>query len=227
MAPRDDRIRVVILGSVRLHREGLRQLLDGNPHVGVVGIAPAGDEALELVRSSVPDAALVDLASRGAMRQVPELLTAGGCLVVVGLSASESEREVIEAMEAGAIALVAADAGLDTLVATLRRAVRGEMLCSPWVAGVLRRRVAALAQSRHDAAPDVRLTSREHDVMALVEVGRSNREIADELCIEVSTVKNHLHSVYEKMHVRRRSEAAAVLRALRARAVLVPSDQSP
>ncbi len=62
--------------------------------------------------------------------------------------------------------------------------------------------------------------------MALVEAGRPNREIADELCIEVSTVKNHLHNVYEKMHVRRRAAAAAVLsRAARSR-VLVPSDQA-
>jgi two-component system nitrate/nitrite response regulator NarL len=215
MSATEDRLRLVILGGIRLHRTGLERMLLEDPRVLVVGTAPAGGEALDLVRAHAPDAALVDLSSREGIRLVRALLNGAGCLTVVGLSASESEREVIEAAEAGASALVAIEADLDTLVATMQRAVRGEMLCSPRVAAILRRRVAALAQTRHEAATEVRLTSREEDVMALIEAGRSNREIAEELCIEVSTVKNHLHNVYEKMHVRRRSQAAAVLRMIR------------
>ncbi len=121
----------------------------------MVGTAPAGDEALALVRAHAPDAALVDLASREAIRQVQALRTHACCPAVIALSATESEREVIEAAEAGAIALVATEAGVETLVATVRQAVRGDMLCSPRVAAILRRRVAALAQARHQPAAGV------------------------------------------------------------------------
>jgi DNA-binding NarL/FixJ family response regulator len=192
-------------------------MLREDPRVLVLGSAPAGTDALELVRSLAPDAALVDLASRDAARLVRALVNGAGCRAVVGLSASENEREVIEAAEAGASGLVAMEADLEMLVATVQRAIRGEMLCSPRAAAILRRRVAALAKISHDAATEVRLTSREEDVMALIEAGRSNREIAQALCIEISTVKNHLHNIYDKMHVRRRTEAAAVLRTMRAR----------
>jgi two-component system, NarL family, nitrate/nitrite response regulator NarL len=226
MSAAEDHVRLVILGGIRLHRKGLERMLLEDPRVLVVGTAPAGAEALELVCAHAPDAALLDLSSRAGMRLVGALLNVAGCLPVVGLSTSESEREVIEAAEAGVSALVAVEADLDTLVATVQGAIRGEMLCSPRVAAILRRRVAALAKTRHDAATEVRLTSREDDVMALIEAGRSNREIAEELCIEVSTVKNHLHNVYEKMHVRRRAEAVAVLHTIRARPVLVPSDRA-
>jgi DNA-binding NarL/FixJ family response regulator len=96
------------------------------------------------------------------------------------------------------------------------------MLCSPRVAAILRRRVATLASAlgtQHYGLSRGRLTARELDIMALVEDGLTNREIAEHLSIEVSTVKNHLRNIFDKLHVRHRAEAVARLH-------FPPGDQS-
>ena len=115
------------------------------------------------------------------------------------------------AAEAGLDGFVSAEADIDELVATARTAVRGELLCSPRVAAILRRRITTLARD-HTRDETARLTSREREVMGLVDAGLSNREVARQLRIEVSTVKNHIRSVFEKLDVRDRNEAAARLR---------------
>jgi DNA-binding NarL/FixJ family response regulator len=91
---------------------------------------------------------------------------------------------------------------------------RGEFLCSPGTAATLLRRVAALAAERHTADNGARLTPREQQVVRLIDEGLSNKEIARRLSIEVRTVKNHVHSILEKLQVRRRGEAAARMRAV-------------
>jgi len=91
-------------------------------------------------------------------------------------------------------------------------AVRGELPCSPRIAGGLLRRVTALAAERWSREEPYRLTAREAEIAQLIERGLSNKEIARTLCIEVSTAKNHVHSILEKLHVHRRVEAAALLR---------------
>jgi DNA-binding NarL/FixJ family response regulator len=74
------------------------------------------------------------------------------------------------------------------------------------------RRLAALAGSREVVADDAQLTSRERQILKFVDEGLSNKEIAHRLQIGVSTVKNHVHRILEKLHVSRRGEAAARLR---------------
>jgi two-component system nitrate/nitrite response regulator NarL len=85
------------------------------------------------------------------------------------------------------------------------------MVCPPWVATVLVRRVQALAADRPQ--PTHRLTPREEEILDLVGQGLSNKEIAARLYIEVTTVKNHVHNILEKLGVSRREEAVARMRA--------------
>jgi DNA-binding NarL/FixJ family response regulator len=100
---------------------------------------------------------------------------------------------------------------LDDIVAATTAVVRGETACSPRVAATLLRRVADRARERpySEFAP---LTSRERQVVALIDEGLSNKEIAARLCIELSTVKNHVHNLLEKLGARGRAEAAARVR---------------
>ena len=88
-----------------------------------------------------------------------------------------------------------------------------ELPCSPGVAGALLRRVAALAAERRGECGLERLTAREVEVLRLIERGLANREIAAQLCIELRTVKNHVHRILEKLGVDRRGQAAALMRA--------------
>lgn len=80
------------------------------------------------------------------------------------------------------------------------------------VAGALLRRVGTLAAGRPPVPQQVPLTSREREVVALIDQGFSNKQIASQLTIEVATVKNHIHNALEKPGAKRRSEAAAMFR---------------
>ena len=130
---------------------------------------------------------------------------------VVALGVPEDESEVIACAEAGAAGLVTLEGSLDDLEAMLESVGRGETLCSPRVAAALLRRVAALADD-HAASGHARLTAREREIVQLVDRGLSNKEIARELQIELTTVKNHVHNILDKLHVRRRADAAARVR---------------
>jgi two-component system, NarL family, nitrate/nitrite response regulator NarL len=128
---------------------------------------------------------------------------------LVALAVPEVERDVLAVAEAGASAYVTPDASMEDLASAVESVERGEVLCSPGMAAGLFRRVAALARERRLDPIDEKLTARELDVLRLIEEGRSNKEIATALSIELPTVKNHVHRILEKLHVHRRSEAAA------------------
>jgi DNA-binding NarL/FixJ family response regulator len=97
---------------------------------------------------------------------------------------------------------------LDDLVTVVRSVARGEMPCTPRAAAVLLDRVGALAADRRIA--DVRLTGREREIVALMERGLSNKEIGRTLCIQLATVKNHVHNILYKMQADNRNDAVAL-----------------
>ena len=90
--------------------------------------------------------------------------------------------------------------------------IAGESVCSPRVTALLLRRLASLAADGRSDSKALALTQRENQVVRLLELGLSNREIAAQLCIEVATVKNHVHSLLAKLGVRRRTHVVAVMR---------------
>jgi two-component system, NarL family, nitrate/nitrite response regulator NarL len=208
-------IRVLLVSHMRLYREGLARLLAGEPRLYVAATASESSQALALARRMPVDAALVDLVARDRIPLVRALAAMDGGPVVVGLGVRETEEDVVAAAEAGVDAFVGMEATVAELVQSIDGATRGELVCSPRVSGILRRRVAAMA-SGPASNPDVRLTAREADIMELIAAGFTNRDVADRLCIQLSTVKNHLHHVFEKLHARDRREAVQTFRALTA-----------
>jgi two-component system nitrate/nitrite response regulator NarL len=133
---------------------------------------------------------------------------------VVALAIAETETSVIACAEAGAVGYVPRDASLADVAAVLRSVAAGETVCSPRIAAGLLRRLGARAAGAAAGAsePTASLTPREVQILALIEQGMSNKEIARRLCIAVATVKNHVHNILEKLQVQRRAEAAAHLR---------------
>jgi len=101
---------------------------------------------------------------------------------------------------------------MEELLTTLRTASRGEVRCSPRIAGLLVGRVAALTGSSSQPGDNLPLTRRQRDIVAFIERGLSNKEIAIRLGIGVATVKNHVHYLLRKLQVHRRGEVAAVAR---------------
>jgi two-component system nitrate/nitrite response regulator NarL len=204
-------IRVFVVSDVRLYREGLSDLLGRIARISIVGTAGTTDAGLERVHDLQPDVVLFDLGAGRDLTVASDLLGRAPNARVVALAAPDSEEDVIALAEAGVLGYVTREQSFSDLVKTIESVARGEMVCPPWVATVLVRRVQALAADRPQ--PTHRLTPREEEILDLVGQGLSNKEIAARLYIEVTTVKNHVHNILEKLGVSRREEAVARMRA--------------
>jgi DNA-binding NarL/FixJ family response regulator len=208
-------VRVLIAAEIRLYREGLADMLRQEPGVEIVGTASGADEAVRTLRALSPDVVLVDLGSLDNAWVVRALAAAVPGTRVVALSVPNTEPDLLACAEAGLAGYVTRDGSIEDVVAAVEAAARGEVLCSPRMAATLFQRVATLALERSPAAIESRLTHRELQILDLIDQGMSNKEIARRLMIELSTVKNHVHNILEKLQVRRRTEAAARARAVR------------
>ncbi len=206
-------LRVAILVDVRLYRQGLAEALGRHADMRVVLNAERLAEALSDIRRASPDVALVDTAVDNSLEIVRTIAQAMPEVGTLALGVEDSDAEVIAYAEAGVAGYVTRNDSIADLVAAIRSVARGETLCSPKVAATLLRRVAAMAGETSNG--DARLTTREVEVVELIDEGLTNKEIARRLCIQLPTVKNHVHHVLEKLHARHRTEAAAVLRARR------------
>jgi two-component system, NarL family, nitrate/nitrite response regulator NarL len=123
---------------------------------------------------------------------------------MVALGVAGNESEIVTCAEFGVVAYVTREGTFDELLSVVRAAARGELLCSPRIAGTLARRVATLAAERQPTLELARLTRREREIVALIQQDLSNKEIAARLGIEVATVKNHVHNLMEKLNTHSR-----------------------
>jgi DNA-binding NarL/FixJ family response regulator len=133
---------------------------------------------------------------------------------VVALGVPEIDSEIIACAEAGISNYVTRQGSISELIRAIQDAVRGELRCPPKIAASLLQQVGSLSAERSPLEEPSRLTPREMEIVHLIDLGLSNKEIAAQLFIEVSTVKNHVHNLLDKLNVRRRGEAAARLRPL-------------
>ena len=211
-SPRGQIIRAFIVADIRLYREGLAQVLQQDGRITVVGTAASVGVALSELAALQPHVLLLDMVSPNALAGVGAITDAFPGVQVVALGVAETEKDVVACAEAGVAGYVPRDGSVEDLVAAVESAGRREFQCSPRVAATLVRRVARLAAER-DAWPEgARLTTRELEVLYLIDEGLSNKQIASQLFIEVATVKNHVHNILAKLHARTRGEAAARMR---------------
>ncbi|WP_168929334.1 response regulator transcription factor [Nocardioides sp. GY 10113] len=200
----------------RLYREGLVELLSAGLGRGAVGSA-ASLSALEQLLAELPpdrpEVVVVNLAaarSNEILRTV-EQLRAAAKVVAVGVDEND-EGQVIGCAEAGVSGYLTREDSLADLISVIRNVSEGGTRVSQRISAMLLRRVRELAPERTTPARLEVLTDREIQILRLIGVGMSNRAIAEELTIELHTVKNHVHSMLAKLGVSGRGEAAALLR---------------
>jgi two-component system nitrate/nitrite response regulator NarL len=214
-------MRVFIISTIKLHREGLAEVLDRRTGIEVVGTcADPGSlpPAVSAPRDAERTIVVLDVAGWDVAEIAPRAARSS-CAPVLAINVPARERDVIACAEAGVACCLTAAASIEDLVDAVASVGRGEAPCSPWTSAILLRRVATLARERRATAspalPETtpaRLTRRELEIVALVDRGLSNKEIANELCIELPTVKNHVHRILDKLGVRRRADAADIVR---------------
>jgi DNA-binding NarL/FixJ family response regulator len=202
-----DAIEVVIADDHELVRAGLAELLASADDIDVVETAADGESAVEVAARRRPQVVLMDLSMPGmggieATRTI--VANDPGVRVVVLTSFAES-RQVLGALDAGAVGYLLKDASPDELRAGIRAAARGESPLSPKAASVV---IGARGSGGGPA-----LSEREREVLALVAEGLPNKLIARRLGISEGTVKAHLTSIYQALGVTDRTQAALWARA--------------
>ena len=191
--------------------------LEDEPDFKVIASVTSAEEALEVLQEKTIDVALVStrLPEPGALKLTSAITKLAPSTKVLALGLTEDKKRVLRYVEAGATGYVLKDHSLEDLIETVRAAQDGKVFVSPQIAAALMKRLSDLAQMFSDVENNVtdttNLTARELEVLELIGKGMTNQQIAKKLVVEIGTVKNHVHSILEKLNVKTRDEAAAYL----------------
>lgn len=193
-------LRIVIADDHEIWLSGLRA--DLGQYFAVVGAAADASEAIELIRREKPDLALVDLhmGGGGGLAVVRECASS---VPIVILTVSEAERDLLDAVAAGAVGFLTKSTRPDELRLALHKAADGEPVFSPQLAALVLGEFRRLSST---AAPDDALSPREREIVGLVARGHAYKAIAEELFISPKTVENHVRNIMAKLHLSRRHE---------------------
>jgi two-component system, NarL family, nitrate/nitrite response regulator NarL len=201
-----NRVRVFVASEVRVYRAGLSRLVATEDGLELAGAGKAPECPSRFRSSAQPDVVLIDVTEHGALSVAREIHSAAGDAKLVVLVSPDQEIDLPEWAGAGVSGFLSREASSHELVEILRRAACGASPCSPDVAD------AYLRRARERSGNHARLTKRETQIAELLADGLSNKAIASQLFIELTTVKNHVHNILEKLDVHSRGEAAARLR---------------
>jgi DNA-binding NarL/FixJ family response regulator len=206
--------RLLIIDDCTLHRESLSSTFAAN---GMVAPRVAWDlhSLMAVLETGFPSVILLSIGTRDSLMLLQSALRIRPDIPVIVLGVlDDDEMTIVACAEAGIAGYHLRSESLTDLIALICKIADGEAVCPPRVSAILLRRLSALAAERSPAGEELVLTEREIQILSLLELGLSNREIAARLCIAVHTVKNHVHSVLTKLGVSNRAEAASRFRAL-------------
>ena len=197
-------IRVLIADDHQVVRSGLDQLIGTADDIELVGTAADGSEAVARTLELTPDVVLMDLSMPGTdgVEATRQIAAAGVASQVVVLTSFSDRQRILDALDAGAAGYVLKHADPDDLLDAIRAAHRGEAPLDPKAARVL------LDRQRASSANPARMSEREEEVLRLVASGLANKHIARRLGIAERTVKAHLTSIFQRIGVTDRTQAA-------------------
>ncbi len=192
-------VRVVLADDHPIWRDGVRSdLADG---FTVVAEASTADEAIAAIREHRPDLVVCDLQMPGGGIKV--VRTCGEETRIVMLTVSEQERDLLDAVAAGAVGYLVKSTSGPELRASLKRAAAGEPVFSPALAALVLGEFRRMAKASSGVQP---LSEREREVLQLVARGHTYKEIGSRLFIAEKTVENHVRNILGKLHLNRKQE---------------------
>jgi DNA-binding NarL/FixJ family response regulator len=213
-----DRITVVLVDDHEIVRRGVRDLLELEPDLEVVGEAGTAAEAMARIPALRPDVAVLDvrLPDGDGVTLCRDLRSALPGLRVLMLTSFADDDALYDAILAGADGYVLKRIGGSELVDAIRAIGRGESLLDPALTGQVLARLRNPPQENNRLAT---LTEQERRVLDLMADGLTNRQIAAEMFLAEKTVKNYVSSIFAKLGLERRAQAAVYGAAVRARAL--------
>lgn len=201
-------IRVFLLDDHEIVRRGVRDLLDTEPGITVIGEAGTASAALARIPALKPDVAVLDIrlpdgdgvtVCRDLRSKMPQL----ACLMLTSFSDDEA---LVDAIMAGAAGYVLKQIRGTDLVGAIRTIASGQSLLDPQAAATVMRRLRDQATATDPLAA---LTDQERRILALIGEGLTNRQIGDRLFLAEKTVKNYVSALFAKLGMQRRAQAAA------------------
>jgi len=210
-----EKIKVLLADDHPVVREGLRTMLATAKDIEVVAEASDGQEAIDKVNEHQPDVVLMDLRmpNLDGLEATRRIKNQNPSIAIIVLTIYDNDAYIVDAVRAGAVGYLLKDTSRDLLIHAIRAVTSGGMLVKT---SLLREAMLSLAgspTSQHKAkvADSVKmeeLTRREQDVLRLAVLGRSNKEIGQELSISEDTAKKHVQTIMLKMGVSDRTQAA-------------------
>lgn len=200
------RIRVSIVEDNRGTRESLTELLGRAPALRFVSAHPSGEDALQQMPSAAPDVVLMDinLPKMNGIECVARLKEQLPRTQVLMLTTYEESDLIFDSLRRGASGYLLKNMPPAELIQAIEQVHAGG---APMSMQIARKVVSHFQQIKKPQSDMEQLTKREHEILALLAKGYLYKEIADQLGISLSTVRAHLHAVYEKLHVQSRTEA--------------------
>jgi DNA-binding NarL/FixJ family response regulator len=209
-------IRVLLVDDQELVRTGFRMILGGETDIDVVGEASNGREALEQAARLRPDVIVMDIRMpvMDGLEATRRLLSEPGVEAarVLVLTTFDADEHVVQALRAGASGFLLKDVAPVDFVKAIRTVAAGDALIAPTVTRRLLSRFAQLPLPGDALQVEglAQLTDREHEVLKLVALGLSNREIAERLTLAEPTVKTHVSHLLLKLELRDRAQLVAL-----------------
>jgi DNA-binding NarL/FixJ family response regulator len=193
-------LRVFVVDDHALVRAGLRSLLEGLPHVEVVGEAANGRDALENIDQVRPDVVLMDISmpTMNGFEAVRRLVSEHPNVRALMVSMHADEQSVSGAFDAGASGYLLKSAEREELAIALRTVSEGQRWLSR---GVRKQLIEAIAGGELPSRPRPVLTPRQREVVQLIAEGSSTREIARQLRISVKTVETHRAQLMDRLDI--------------------------
>lgn len=205
-----EKIKIMVADDHALIREGLKQILELENDMVVVAEATDGNEAVSLARCYRPDVILMDInmPKMNGLQAIKEIkLEKLPCSVIV-LTIHEDREYLIKTLQIGAEGYVLKDAEISVIIEAIRSVVSGKPYIQQNMTGELIKELNKVSMREKVKDIDNDLTTRETEVLELIAEGLINKEIACKLCISEKTVKNHVASIFRKLNVSDRTQAA-------------------